>query len=170
MPISATCQRTDPDLSAASRRLMYGRLSRAIAVTAFGPSRATGAGYTLLELLVVLAILGMVTALAVPPLLRTVEAWQRQADIDAVMEQVRGLPMRARSLGHAIVIDTDSLASGESPLRAPEGWTLEVPRPWRVNGNGACEAGELRLASQGREVPLVVHAPFCQPRRPALDK
>jgi len=140
--------------------------------TAFGLCRATGGGggYTLLELLVVLAILGLVAALAVPPLLRTVEAWQRQAAIDEVMEQVRGLPMRARALGRTIVIDADSLASGEPPLRAPGGWTLEAPQSWRVNGNGACEAGELLLVASGREVPLIVHAPFCQPRRPALDE
>jgi len=130
---------------------------------------AHASGYTLLELLVVLSILGLVTALAAPPLIRTVSTWQRQSDIDSVMEQVRGLPMRARSGGRTMVIDDASLQGTESPLRAPDGWSLSATVPWVIHSNGVCEPGELMLRRDEREVPIVVHAPFCQPRRPALD-
>ncbi|MDZ4348787.1 MAG: type II secretion system protein [Xanthomonadaceae bacterium] len=126
-------------------------------------------GYTLLELLVVLSILGLVTALAAPPLIRTVSTWQRQSDIDLVMEQVRGLPMRARAGGRTLVVDDASLQGTESPLRAPDGWSLSATAPWVIHSNGVCEPGELMLRRDDREVPIVVHAPFCQPRRPALD-
>lgn len=131
---------------------------------------ALESGFTLLELLVVLAILGLVAALAAPSLLRTIDAWRRQGDIDAVMEQVRGLPMRARAQGRALTIDDAMLAAQDAPLRAPEGSTLSAPRPWRVNANGVCGDGALRLHTQQRVVDFIVHAPFCQPRRPALEE
>ncbi len=134
------------------------------------PFRAIGAGFTLLELLVVLAVLGLAASLATPALLRTVETWQRQSDIDAVMEQVRGLPGLARSDGRSLVIDDDRLASGSAPLWAPDGWTLSAPQPWRVRVDGLCGPGALRMVSDtsGLAIDIVVHAPFCQPRRPAL--
>ncbi len=127
-------------------------------------------GFTLLELLVVLAILGLATALAGPALLRTVDSWRRQGDIDAVMEQVRALPMHARAEGRALFVDEGGVAAARVPLRAPEGWSLSVSEAWRVNANGACTPGELLLARPGREVPIRVLAPFCQPRRPAIEE
>ncbi|PKM03946.1 MAG: hypothetical protein CVV17_04065 [Gammaproteobacteria bacterium HGW-Gammaproteobacteria-7] len=54
-------------------------------------------------------------------------------------------------------------------LQAPDGWSLSATAPWLIHSNGVCEPGELMLRRDDREVPIVVHAPFCQPRRPALD-
>lgn len=120
------------------------------------------AGFTLLELLVVLSILGLATALAAPAILQSTDAWRRGAAVDSLMDQVRGLPMRARALGRPIVIDEETLSGDDAALSVPAGWSLSTPAPWRVQANGACEGGRLLLAGEtGNEVELVVEAPFC---------
>lgn len=121
-------------------------------------------GFTLLEMVVVLAILGLVTALAAPSLLRTISTWQRQAQVDAVLDEVRALPGRARSWGADIHLDNAALAAASSPLSVPDGWSLSVPSPWHVQGNGVCLGGELLLGDGGRTWRIAVDAPFCEPR------
>lgn len=121
-------------------------------------------GFTLLELVVVLAILGLVAALAAPALLRGIDSWQRKAQLDALVEQVRGLPAHARQHGRALRIDDALLASADSPLAPGPGWTLAAPVPWTVRPSGVCDAGELEVGQAGgRTARLRVQAPFCEP-------
>lgn len=145
-PISATSLRADPS----DRRL---RLARGLS-----------GGFSLLEMVVVLAILGLVTALAAPSLLRTIATWQRQSQVDVVLDEIRGLPGRARSSGADIELDDAAVANATGPLAVPEGWSLSVPTPWHVQGNGVCLGGELLLDDGQRTWQIVVAAPFCEPR------
>jgi len=121
-------------------------------------------GFTLLEMVVVLSILGLVTALAAPSLLRTIAAWERQAQVDAVFDQVRGLPGRARGSGAPIAVDAGSLGGPGPPLTVREGWSLAVAAPWKVQANGVCEGGTLLLGDGARQWAIAVTAPFCEPR------
>lgn len=129
------------------------------------PARLHGAhGYTLLELVVVLAIMGLVTAMVVPSTIRGIDSWRRQAVVDAVMDQVRGLPMRARSSGRPIEISNQALKDAEPPLAINEGWTLTTPASWTVQANGVCQGGVLEIRGPARVVTLDIAAPFCEPR------
>lgn len=119
-------------------------------------------GFTLLELLVVLSILGVATALAAPAVSGSIDAWRRQAAVDAVVEQVRGWPADARSAGRPLLVTDDPDAADRAELSVPEGWELVVPQPWRVRANGACEGGMLQLLRNGSSVELEVLAPFCE--------
>ena len=121
-------------------------------------------GFTLLEMVVVLSILGLVTALIAPSLLNTIGTWQRQTQVDAVLDQVRGLPGRARGAGLVIRLDAQSLAAKQPPLAIPEGWSLSVPSPWQVQANGVCEGGTLRLSDGTRAWSIAVAAPWCEPQ------
>jgi general secretion pathway protein G len=121
-------------------------------------------GFTLLELMVVLSILGIVTALAAPSLLRTIDAWQRQSLVDALFDQLRALPGKARAHGMDIHIDAESLAGERPPVPVAPGWTLTPDAPWRVRANGLCEGGTLQLSDGSRSWTIAVSAPFCEPR------
>jgi len=131
---------------------------------AAGSANAATAGFTLLEMVVVLSILGLVTALTAPAMLRGIDSWQRKAQFDALVEQVRGLPARARLDGRALRIDDALLASDATPLKAEAGWELVVVTPWTVRPNGVCDPGALDIGSVGGRTSRVrVDAPFCEP-------
>lgn len=142
MPTSGTCRRTEPARAA-------GRQPR---------------GFTLLEIIVVLAIMGLVAAVATPAVVRGIDSWRRQAQADALMDQLRALPARARAAGRPIEVSAAALAGESPPLHVDEGWTLAVPEPWQVQSNGVCQGGRVELHEGERVLELQATAPFCDPR------
>lgn len=114
-------------------------------------------------MVVVLAILGLAAALVAPSMLRGIDAWQRQAQIDALLDQIRALPGDARAAGRAVAIHQKALESDAPPLRVAADWRLEVIEPWTVNANGVCSHGRLRIhnAYGGRDIEVI--PPFCSP-------
>lgn len=120
-------------------------------------------GFTLLELIVVLAILGLATALVAPSMLRGIDSWRRQAAMDALLDQLRALPGDARARGVAIVVDDAALQSDDPPLRMDVDWQLRAPQPWQVGANGVCQGGEVSVANAYGERTIRVSAPFCDP-------
>jgi type II secretory pathway pseudopilin PulG len=117
----------------------------------------------LLEMIVVLALLGLVTAMVVPSMLHGIDSWRRQAAMDAVLDQIRALPGVARANGKTIVIDDKTLASKPPPLTIEDGWTLTAPTAMTVAGSGVCSAGELAVGNTYGVRNIKVTAPFCDP-------
>ncbi len=121
-------------------------------------------GFTLLEMIVVLAILGLSAALVGPSMLRGIDSWQRQAAMDGLLDQLRALPGKARASGKPIMVSDATLADdAKPPLRIDSDWTLSVPEPWSVTANGVCEGGEVIVANAFGERTVRVAAPFCDP-------
>ncbi len=114
-------------------------------------------------MIVVLAILGLATAMVAPSMLRGIDSWRRQGVVDSLLDQIRALPGAARASGMPVEISEASLASGAPPLRVPAEWTLRVPVAWRVNGNGVCQGGGVRLANAQGTRTIRVTGPFCDP-------
>ena len=129
------------------------------------PSRiaAKRAGFTLLEMIVVLAILGLVTAMVAPSAVRSIDTWRRQAEQDSLLDQIRALPGNARATGRAVVISDETLSSAKPPLKVSAEWTLRVPAPWRINANGVCEGGEVEIGNAYGTKSIKVASPFCDP-------
>ena len=120
-------------------------------------------GFTLLEMIVVLAILGLATALVAPAALRGIDSWRRQAELDSLLDQIRALPGAARASGRPIAVSDDALKAQPPALRVAADWTLTVPTPWMVNGNGVCEGGEVVIGNAYGSRTIVVASPFCDP-------
>lgn len=130
------------------------------------PGERYARGFTLLELLVVLVILGLVAAIAVPGAIRTIGAWQRQALLDEVVIQVRALPVVVRASGRPLVLEAAGEVRDESwdVLPLPEGWTADALTPLRVESNGACSDARLVFEADSWQRTLAVEAPFCDAR------
>ncbi len=106
-------------------------------------------GFTLLEILVVLAIVGLLAGVAVPRLQRiadSVDIRNQETDIKLTIE---GLGYKAYVSGKPIVLANEILAKDagnpDIPLKVPLGWQLQIQQPIRFAINGVCGGGSLSL-------------------------
>ena len=132
-------------------------------------------GFTLIELVVVLALVGLVTLLALPNLQGLYESVTRKTEQGRILNQIAGLGWEAMLRRRAYAV----YGTGESPansggrsaaagfetyaLDVPEGWELMLDRPLLVRANGVCLGASLTLVHQGRTTArLLLEAPYCR--------
>lgn len=109
-------------------------------------------GFTLVELVVVLALVALVTGLAAPALVRGLDAARERgvrADVRVLLE---GLPVRAYQAGSALEIDATALQRLAPEL--PQGWRLELDAPLRYAPSGVASGGAVRLLIPGRDTTV----------------
>ena len=125
-------------------------------------------GYTLLEILVVIALLGLLSGLAIPRLDRLFDSLRFAFERDDVLQAVAGLPFTAYREGKEFVLDTfpappSSQQRNTLPLTLPEGWKLQANSPIRFRANGICSGGNLTLTYADRSTVVELKPPLCQP-------
>ena len=120
-------------------------------------------GFTLLELVVVLALLALATALVAPQGFRMIASWRRATEVDAALGALVALGAQAQLQGRAMKFETGAVPADAIP-GMPDGWSVELEEPLVVQANGACGGtrGELRSGSHARAFAL--DAPFCRAR------
>jgi general secretion pathway protein G len=119
-------------------------------------------GYTLLELLVVLAIIGLASAIAAPAAIRLVASWRIETAFRDAGQQLSRLPEQARSSARAIVVRrVEDWPAVLGPL--PDG--MAVVEPIEVSANGFCRGGRVRLQLEDTIGEAVVAPPFCELNR-----
>ena len=136
-------------------------------------------GFTLLELVVVLALLALVAGIAVPNLERLYAGAVRSTERAYILDQFASLGRRAMQRGRAFVVvgsgDAPPVAAGEAddprpaPRRpaglafppaaradhaanvidVPDGWVISFDEPLVVRANGVCLGAELTLRHLG---------------------
>ena len=139
------------------------------------PVRHRGRGFTLLELIVVLALLGLVTVLALPNLERMYEGFTRKAEQGRILNRIAGLGREAMLRGRAFAVYgagedaaeaiADRRVSGFEPydLDVPPGWEVNLDRPLLVRANGVCLGATVTLVHRGVSAARVVlQAPYCR--------
>ena len=107
-------------------------------------------GFTLLELLVVLALMGLLAGLVAPSALRAWEGARHRAVEREVRLVLAGLPVEAFRSGAALELNAPALVRRMDDW--PPGWALEVERPLAYSADGVARGGRVRVRTpQGQE-------------------
>ncbi len=113
-------------------------------------------GFTLLELLVVLVLVGMIAGMVGPRFIDLAERLRHRNEWQTLQQRINGLPMEVQLTGRPMALQA-------LPLTLPAGWQLKTERPVRYLPNGVCLGGQLQLL-QGDEVKrrIALTPPYCQ--------
>ena len=123
-------------------------------------SRRSG-GFTLLELLIVLALIAFMAALVAPRLQRTYDAIAGSGERAELARQLERLPLLARDAGLAIVIPKDDAGALSAMLALPSGWNVRTVDAVRVEASGLCHPARVRVEGRGSAETWVLAAPDC---------
>ena len=137
----------------------------------FRPERRVAtSGFTLLELLVVMAVIGLLAAVVSPNLQRLVGSFDRATRRDGLIADVAALSYRAYAIGQSFELANGAYAEllrdGNPILAVPQGWRVEIDAPIRFGFNGRCSGGRVTLvAPDGAREVLSLAAPDCALQR-----
>lgn len=116
---------------------------------------AQARGFTMIELLVTLVLLGLIAAVVAPGLDSWVSARQAAAARTALASQFATLPLKASQQSESLVIESaDQLGL--------EGVALTFKEPVVILANGFCKGGQGTLELTDRRYPFSVLPPYCE--------
>jgi type II secretory pathway pseudopilin PulG len=121
----------------------------------------------LIELLVVLFLVGLLTAVVLPGMERMARSAQHKAERDTIIGRLEELGYEAFLTGKAIALTSSpsgaSAVSANYPIKVPEGWRLSVASPVVYGFNGICSGGQVvLLAPDQTQENLVLRPPLCK--------
>ena len=131
-----------------------------------------GAGFTLVELLVVLVIVSLIAGVSLPRLSALYASVENAGQRGLIIDQVEGLGYQAYISGRSIVLgasrESEDPAS-KYPLQLPPGWRIDVASPVRYSAQGTCGGGKLTISDpNGGRQAFRLAPPMCrlQPAEP----
>lgn len=103
-------------------------------------ARAGAGGFTLLELLLVLTLVGLLSALVAPRMWQWVQSARERAGVDAARAELEAMPMRAFSAAKRLEVNANG------PLPLPTGWQIEFATPLVYAANGMTAGSRVRIS------------------------
>lgn len=122
--------------------------------------RAHQSGFTLIELMVVLVILGLVMALVLPKFPAIYAKFVDKGDRDSFNQNLGSLSVKAYTQQKQILLAQDNLGDY---LELPSGWKVKIDQPIIYKANGVCLGGQLKLTIKQLQETIELRPPFCRP-------
>lgn len=124
-------------------------------------THSAAAGFSLLELLVVLFLISVLAAMVAPRLQRTYQAIASSGDRAEVVRNIERLPFIAREQMQPLALQAGDAGGLSQLLALPEGWSVAPVTALRVEANGFCHAATLRVTGAGSVEDWPLAAPDC---------
>ena len=127
------------------------------------PRGRAQSGFTLLEMIVVMAIIGLAAATVVPALGRVVATVRYNGEVQDIANQLGRLAFRAYSSGKPMTLSEDVQKSPKTAIvEMPSGWSLTIVQPIHFNAMGLCDGGSVSIIAPDGDVKSVrLAAPDC---------
>jgi prepilin-type N-terminal cleavage/methylation domain-containing protein len=137
------------------------------------PRASDQSGFSLIELTIALAIMGLLGALAMPIVSKIAERTGFSLDLQDLERQLDQLPQVAASQGHGLILTSSPTADDPVPLgtvgdpypvKLPQGWQITVDTPILYRYDGTCGGGRLHLTTPSSEANYLMRPPLCELR------
>jgi len=115
-------------------------------------------GFTMIELLIVLVILGLASALVMPKFPAVYERFKGKSEEEKLFQTISLLGLKAYTKQSEIVLSEQSY---QELLDLPDSWTISIPKPIVYRANGFCLGGEIKLSVNGVARHLTLLPPYC---------
>lgn len=119
-------------------------------------------GFTLIEILVVLILLGLTSALVLPKFPAIYERFKSRAEQDNFFQGLGALNLKAYTQQKTIILNE---TSARELLEIPDGWELNIEIPIVYKPNGLCLGGKLSYTAKGITTPIKLVPPYCEAKR-----
>lgn len=127
--------------------------------------RSTTYGFTLIEMMAVLVLMGLLAAVVLPNFDRWFTSTQQKVSTSEVIMQLQKLYARTALMGLDFVLDAQSAATplpdGQPALALPPEWSLPPGQRLAIYASGLCTAADITFKASARTLTLDIHPDNC---------